>query len=87
MKKYLLILGVFLMAGCSHYQYDAKDPDKYVEFWCDPDNDGLLQDVVRYKNKSPKLIKYDQPEYLTDIEAKQRCIKKHQQQGDFDAAQ
>ena len=84
MKKFLLISSLLLMAGCSYHQYDAKDPDKYVEFWCDPANQGLLDDVVRHNNKSKEPPKYDQPEHLTDIESKQRCIEKHQKSGDFD---
>lgn len=87
MKIILVTLGLLLVTGCSTYQYDANNPNQYVDHWCDPANEELLQELIRRQNKTADRHQYDQPEHLTDIDSKQRCIEKHQQSGDFDTTQ
>lgn len=69
-----LTLGLLMMTGCSTYQYDAKNPEKYIEFWCDPSNDNLLTDLSDHQNKS-RAQRYAEPQYQTNISQRQRCIE------------
>lgn len=46
MKYLLLFIAFITLTSCAYHEYDSKNPDEYIKFWCNPANyDGTLQEI------------------------------------------
>lgn len=65
-RNLLFLIISILIIGCSYKEYDSENPDKYFDYWCEPEN---LE--MSLPNRLTK--KYDEK----DFPNKEECLKKY----------
>jgi len=60
-KPLLALLVTAQLTACAFEPYDASDPQKYTDYWCDQAN---IENSLLYQLASDKANKHKQPELL-----------------------